>query len=166
MDLRAHIRHIALILLLLTGALWAQTPNFSGIWKMDAAQSDYGPQTPPLSSEYVIRHIGSKISFNYTQDGVTSRTDIMPDNEERVTSSSDETNIWTRTHFSGGVLVLEARERRKFGTQAATGTGWTSRWSLSPDGKQLIIERTLRNSTAEAKQRIVYEKQALNKPSQ
>jgi hypothetical protein len=155
-----------LLLLFITMQLLAQTPNFSGIWKMDPTLSDFGPQTSPTSAEYVIRHIGSKISFNYTQDGVTSRVDIMPDNEERVTSSTEETNTWTRAHFSNGVLILESRERRKFGTQAATGAGWSSRWTLSEDGQQLIIDRTLRTANAEAKQRIVYVKQPLNRPGQ
>ena len=152
----------ALLLLLITMPLFAQTPNFSGIWKMDPTQSDFGPQTPPASAEYVIRHIGSRISFNYTQDGVTTRVDIMPDNEERVTSSTEETNMWTRANFSNGVLVLESRERRKFGTQPATGTGWSSRWALSEDGKQLIIDRTLRSANAEAHQKVVFVRQPIN----
>lgn len=132
---------------------------------MDPDLSDFGPQTPPQSSEYTIRHVGSKVSFNFEQDGKISRVDITPDNEERITSSTEEANTWTRAYWSGSMLVLESRERRKFGTQAATGAGWTSHWSLSPDGKQLIIERTVRNAGYEAKQRIVYVKQPVNSVS-
>jgi hypothetical protein len=150
---------IIFTLLLIAVAHAADKPNFSGIWKLDPAQSDFGPQTPPSDAQYVIRHVGSKLSFNYTQDGNTSRIDITPDNEERITSSTGESNTWTRAYWSNQSLVLESRERRKFGTQPATGTGWTSRWSLSEDGRQLIIERTLRNSTAEASQKLVYVRQ-------
>lgn len=139
----------------------AEQPNFSGIWKMDSEKSDWGPQTPPHSVEYVIRHVGSKISFNYTQDGTTSRVDITPDNEERITNSNGEFATWTRAYWQGSVLVLEARERKRFGTQNYVGPTWTSRWSLSTDGKELIIDRTLRNAGAEAVQRVVFTKQPL-----
>jgi hypothetical protein len=139
-----------------------QAPNFSGIWKMDPELSDFGPQTVPMSAEYVIRHVGGRVSFNYKQDGSISRVDLIPDNEERITSSTEDTAIWTRTHWSGKVLVIESRERRKFGIQSATGSGWVSRWSLSPDGHQLIIKRTIRNNMYETKQRVVYLKQPLN----
>ena len=152
-------RAIIFTLVLIATAYAADKPNFSGIWKLDLAQSEFGPQTPPNEAQYVIRHVGSKLSFNYTQDGNTSRVDITPDNEERITSSTTDANTWTRAYWSGRSLVLESRERRKFGTQPATGTGWTSRWSLSEDGRQLIIERTLRSSDHEAEQRIVYVKQ-------
>mgnify|MGYP005826976301 CR=1 FL=1 len=139
----------------------AETPNFSGIWNMDAAQSDFGPQEPPQSSEYVIRHVGSKLSFNYSQDGKTTRVDITPDNEERITSSTEEFNTWTRAHWSGRMLILESRERRKSGTQAATGAGWTSCWTLSADRNTLTIERTVRSGAYEAKQKIVYLRQPI-----
>lgn len=152
-------RAIISLVLLIAVAHAADKPNFSGIWKLDTAQSDFGPQTPPNDAQYVIRHIGSKLSFNYTQDGNTSRVDITPDNEERITSSNADFNTWTRAYWSNQSLVLESRERRKFGTQPATGSGWISRWSLSEDGLQLIIERTIRNGDHEAKQRIVFTKQ-------
>jgi hypothetical protein len=160
-----YIRRTTYFLLLFTVVcLFAQTmPNFSGIWKMDPELSDFGPQTVPSSAEYVIRHVGGKISFNYTQDGSTSRVDLIPDNEERITSSTEDTATWTRTHWSGPVLVIEARERRKFGVLATTGASWTSRWSLSADGKQLIIERTIRNNIYDMKQRVVFVKQPLTK---
>ena len=154
-------RSIIVCFVLLAIACAFAQPNFSGIWKMDPTKSDWGPQTPPQSADYVVRHIGSKISFNYTQDGNVTRVDITPDNEERITSTTEDTAVWTRAYWSENVLVLESRERKRFGTQAATGAGWTSRWSLSEDGKELIIERTIRNNSGEATQRMVYTKQPL-----
>jgi hypothetical protein len=146
--------------LILVSVATAQ-PNFSGIWKMNAEKSDWGPQTAPHSVEYVIRHVGAKISFNYSQDGQMSRVDITPDHEERITSQNDVIATWTRAYWSGDELVLEARERRRFGTQGNTGPSWTSRWSLSADGKEFIIKRTIRNAGMEAEQKIVFDKQPL-----
>jgi hypothetical protein len=154
--------YLIVICLLLADLSFAATPpNFSGIWKMDSEKSDWGPQTPPFSVEYVIRHVGSKISFNYTQDGKTSRVDITPDNEERVTNSTDENATWTRAYWSGDALVLEARERRRFGTQGNVGPSWTSRWTVAPDGQQLIIDRTIRNAGEEAVQHLVFKRQPI-----
>jgi hypothetical protein len=148
-------------LLAITPSFAATPPNFSGIWKMDSQKSDWGPQPQPQSVEYVIRHVGSKVSFNYIQDGKISRVDIIPDNEERITNTNEENATWTRAYWSGDELVLEARERRRYGTQAATGPSWVSRWSLSPDGQEFIIERTLRNEGQEAAQHLVFTRQPI-----
>jgi hypothetical protein len=128
---------------------------------MNPEKSDWGPQTVPASAEYVIRHVSSTISFNYTQDGTISRVDIVPDNQERITNANDDFAVWTRAYWSGDTLVLEARERKRYGTQENTGTTWTSRWRLSSNGKELIIERTIRHGEQQAAQKIVFDRQPL-----
>lgn len=155
------LRTLVVVALLTALSFAADPPNFSGIWKIDPQKSDWGPQPAPLQVQYVIRHVGATIAFNYTLDGNTSRVDIVPDNEERVTNTTEETAVWTRAHWSGNVLVLEARERKRFGTQGASGPSWTSKWTLSEDGKELIIDRTLRNAGAEAAQHLVFARQPL-----
>jgi hypothetical protein len=154
-------RALIVPLIVVTFAFAAGTPNFSGIWKLDSAKSDFGPQTVPHSAEYIVRHVGSKLSFNYIQDGNITRIDITPDNEERITSTTEESASWTRAYWSGPTLVFETRERRRYGTQAATGASWSSRWTLSPDGQQLIIDRTIRSGTEEFSQHVVFVKQPL-----
>lgn len=140
----------------------ASQPNFSGIWKLNPEKSDFAAQVAPKEAEYIIRHIGSKLSFNYIQDGNISRIDITPDNEERITNTTEENAVWTRAYWSANVLVLEAREKKRYGTSGATGANWTSRWSLSPDRGTLQIERTIRNAGLEVTQHIYFEKQPLN----
>lgn len=153
------------IVLVAVVCMAAETPNFSGIWKLDLSKSDFGPQTAPQSAEYVVRHVGSTVAFNYTQDGKTTRVDLIPDNQERVTSTTEETAVWTRAYFSGDVLVIESRERRRYGTQAANGVGWSSRWSLSPDNGQLIIERKIHTPDGEIAQHVVFDRQPLKNTS-
>jgi len=159
------IRFLLIPFLLITAALAAQTPNFSGIWKMNLEKSDFGPQMPPESAEYVVRHVGATIAFNYTQDGKTTRVDLVPDNEERVTSETDESAVWTKCYWSGNVLVIESRERGRYGAKTASGMGWTSRWSLSPDGHELLIERKLHTPDGEVSQRVICDKQPLKNTS-
>jgi hypothetical protein len=107
--------------------------------------------------------VGATISFNYTQDGKTTRFDLTPDNQERITSTNDETAVWTKSYWSGGVLVIESRERQRFGIQAGIGMGWTSRWTLSPDGHELLIDRKLHMPDGEVNQHVVCVKQPLTK---
>lgn len=159
------IRFLLIPFLLIATLLAAQTPNFSGIWKMNLEKSDFGPQTPPQSAEYVVRHVGATIAFNYTQDGKTIRVNLIPDNEERVTSETDESAVWTKCYWSGNVLVIESRERKRFGSQDVVGIGWTSRWSLSPDGHELLIERKLHTPDGEISQRVICDKQPLKNAS-
>lgn len=144
----------------------ASTPNFSGYWKMDLQKSDFGPQTAPQSADYIIRHVGATISFNYTQDGKTTRVDLTPDNQERITSSTADTAVWTKSYWSGNVLVIESRERKRFGTQSSDGMAWTSRWSLSPDGQQLLIDRKIHTPDGDIDQHVVCVKQALKRNRQ
>lgn len=159
------IRLLLIPFLLIATVLAAQTPNFSGIWKMNLEKSDFGPQTPPESAEYVVRHVGATIAFNYTQDGKTTRVDLIPDNEERITSETDESAVWTKCYWSGNVLVIESRERGRYGAKAVSGIGWTSRWSLSPDGHELLIERKLHTPEGDVSQRVICDKQPLKNTS-
>ena len=159
-------RLLLVLTILIATALAAQTTNFSGIWKLNLEKSDFGPQTPPQSAEYVVRHVGATIAFNYTQDGKTIRVDLTPDNEERITSENDETAVWTKCYWSGQVLVIESRERKRYGTQAVVSMGWTSRWSLAPDGHELIIDRKLHTPDGEISQHVICDKQPLRNSSQ
>jgi hypothetical protein len=151
-----------LLVITLAASCWAaEGPNFSGIWKLDLEKSDFGAQTAPQSAEYVVRHVGATIAFNYTQDGKTSRIDLIPDNQERVTSTNEETAVWTKCYWSGSALVIESRERKRFGMQTGIGMAWTSRWTLSPDGHELFIERKLHTPDGDVDQHVVCVKQPL-----
>jgi hypothetical protein len=132
---------------------------------MNPEKSDFGPQTPPQEAEYVVRHVGATIAFNYTQDGKTNRVDLTPDNEERITSTTSETAVWTKAYWSGSVLVIESRERKRYGTQSNVGVSWTSRWSLSQDGQQLVIDRKIHTVDGDVAQKVVCDKQPLKKES-
>jgi hypothetical protein len=157
------VRFLLIPILFSIACIAAETPNFSGIWKMDLSRSDFGPQTAPQSAEYVVRHVGATIAFNYSQDGKTSRVDLTPDNEERVSSTTSETAVWTRAYWSGNVLVIESRERKRYGTQGTTGVSWTSRWSLSSDGHELNIDRKIRTTDGEIVQHVVCVRQPIKK---
>jgi Photosynthetic reaction centre cytochrome C subunit len=45
-DILAGMRNLWILAVLSAGALCAQTPNLSGVWKADLSKSKFGPQTP------------------------------------------------------------------------------------------------------------------------
>lgn len=152
------LRGIAISWLLLALAAAAQTrptPNFSGYWKLNAEKSDFGGAPPPDSAGYVIRHIGAKLTFDYTQDGKTSRVDITTDGQERMTDSNDEAEVWSRAFWEGPVLVFEARQKAR-PAHPAPGVKWTSHWKLSSDGQTLTIERQITAPQGQLGQTLVF----------
>lgn len=135
----------------------ASKPNFSGFWKMDREKSDFGKMDGPVSAEYVIRHVASKLVFDYTQDGHTSRVEITPDGDERITESAGETETLTRAYWSGRTLVIEARQRHRSPTTPAVK--WTSRWTLSDDRKLLTIQRHISTPVGDTDQTVVFRRE-------
>ncbi len=133
-------------------------PNFTGKWKLNAEKSDFGGIQRPDSAGYVIRHSGANLSLDYTQDGHNSHVDIISDGDERVTESNPDTEIWTRVFWAGPVLTFESRQKAR-PAHESPGVRWTSRWSLSPDGKVLIIQKHFTSPDGELTQKLVFDKQ-------
>jgi hypothetical protein len=154
---RHFILQVCGILLLAVAASGQSRPatNFSGYWTLNPEKSDFGGAPAPDSVKYVIRHIGARLTFDYTQETKTSRVDITTDGQERVTDSNDEVEIWTRAYWEGPVLVFEARQKARPG-HPAPGIKWTSRWKLSPDGQSLSIDRLIRAPQGQLAQNLVF----------
>jgi hypothetical protein len=150
----------AVVLLALAAAAQTKpTPNFSGYWKLDQEKSDFGGVPPPDSAGYVIRHIGAKLAFDYTQESHTSRVEIPTDGQEHMTDSNEEAEVWTRAFWDGPVLVFEARQKAR-PAHPPSGIKWTSHWALSPDGQTLSIDRRITAPQGELHQVLVFNREA------
>ncbi len=149
---------LSLLLVLVATAQTRPTPNFSGYWKLNLDKSDFGGAPPPDSAGYVIRHIGARLTFDYTQDSKTSRVDITTDGQERMTDSNDEAEVWSRAFWEGPILVFEARQKAR-PAHPAPGVKWTSRWKLSSDGQILTIDRQITVPQGQLSQVLVYNRE-------
>jgi len=109
---------------------------------MDPQKSSFGPMAVPASAGYLIRQTGNTVMLQYTQEGQTSRVDIVPDGGEHVTETAADSQTLTRAYWSGAVLVLEAR-LKPAASSKRLAVQWTSRWTLSPDRKVLTIQRRI-----------------------
>ena len=149
---------LSFLLTLAAAAQTKPTPNFSGYWKLDAEKSEFGGAPPPDSAGYVIRHVGAKLTFDYSQDSKTSRVDITTDGQERMTDSNAEAEIWSRAFWEGPVLVFEARQKAR-PAHPGSGIRWTSRWKLSADGQTLTIERQITGPPGQVTQIMVFNRE-------
>lgn len=139
-------------------ALAADHPNFSGQWTLNLDKSNFGPVPKPDSAGYSIQHDGASLVLDYTQEGAKSHAEVNSDGEERVTESNRDSEIWTRVYWAGPVLVFESREKAR-PAHESRGLKWTSRWSLSEDGKTLAIVKHFTTPQGEFDQKLVFEKQ-------
>jgi hypothetical protein len=132
-------------------------PNFTGTWVMDAAKSDWGGVEAPGLMRYVIRHRGGTLMLLSTQDSVTKRLEMMTDGQERMTEEDADSEIWARVFWEGKTLVWEGRRKAKPAHEVEP-VHWSSRWSLSEDGKTLTVKREIVMTEGTLEQSIQFDK--------
>lgn len=132
-------------------------PNFSGTWVMNAEKSDWGGVEQPDSMHYVIRHTGATLVLTSTQDAVTKRLQMTTDGQERMTEEDPDSEIWARVYWEGKTLVWQGRRKAKPARQVDP-INWTSRWSLSEDGKVLTVKRQITMAQGTLEQTILLDK--------
>jgi hypothetical protein len=133
-------------------------PNFSGTWTLDLSRSNTGPLPPPESLEAVIEHEDPTITSTLTQKGddgvITTRTTITTDggeNRNTVTTAGGEVPLFSRSRWSGRTLVIATSM-----TLDGAPIGVTESWTLSGDGRQMIVSRAFSSDQGAFQQRFVF----------
>ncbi|HTS77927.1 MAG TPA: hypothetical protein VMG40_17070 [Bryobacteraceae bacterium] len=114
----------------------ADKPDFSGNWKMDAGQSDFGGAPAPDSLTRKIEQSGPSVTFTDEQMSGAGNDKAV---RKYTTDGSETTYQWmgsevkSAAHWDGDALVI-------IGKQNAAGTDVvvTSNITLSSGGKTLI----------------------------
>lgn len=132
-------------------------PNFSGTWVMNPEKSNWGDLEAPSVMRYAIRHTGASLILVSTQDSLTKRLEMTTDGLERVTEEDADSEIWARVYWDGKTLVWQGRRKAKPAHQA-DAVNWTSRWSLSEDGKVLSVKRQITMAQDTLQQSITFDK--------
>lgn len=146
-------RTLLLTAIFVAALLQAATPDLSGEWKLNLAKSDYGKFPTPLGATRRIAHNDPKLMLSTTQQGaqsnVVSNLVYTTDGKESVNKESKGVAQWI-----GDKLMIES-SREVGGATLKQKEIWT----LSPDGKSLIIDShvSLPNGEFDVKQ--VFEKQ-------
>lgn len=143
--------------LLLPASLALAKPDFSGQWKLDPAQSDFGALPAPTSMERSVEHKDPKLSFKSVQTGprgearieLTLTTDGKP-----FTGKSQFGEIRGKARWEGDVLVIETTRSVQGGEIAQT-----DRWQLSADGKSMTVHTTIALPQGGAEIKTTFDKQ-------
>jgi len=146
-----------IIVLVLATAAWAK-PNFSGTWKMDAAQSQFGQLPKPSSMVRVIKHADPLMEVDTTQTGAQGEVKSQMrynTNGKESANTLRGTEVKSICQFEGDALVI--RYMRQAGPD--TSISVTEQWTLSPDGKTTTIDTQMAGGGMNTTFKVVLTKQ-------
>jgi hypothetical protein len=138
-------------------AAFAQKPNFSGTWKLNAGKSDFGPLPAPESRTDVIEHSDPNLKDVVSAQGAQGKQDFTANyttDGKEVTNKIGPREVKSTANWEGNNLVVNSKT--SFNDNDIT---IKSSWSLSDDGKTLTQNVHFTSPMGEADQKMVYEKQ-------
>jgi len=156
------MRHTGLVLaglLLLAASAPAQSkPNFSGDWKLNIAKSTFGQMPAPSSLTEKITHADPSLKVQTAQSGdfgdFNSDFSFTTDGKECQNAMGDLFKMTSTVKWDGDILMFDSK--MDFQGNAMTGT---EKWSLSPDGKTLTVQRHFNGPMGEGDAVMVLDKQ-------
>ena len=151
--------------LILAGLLFAaasasaQTkPNFSGDWKLNTAKSNFGQLPAPSSLTQKITHDDPTLNVQTAQTSdfgdFNSDFKFTTDGKECQNAMGDQFHMTSTVKWEGDILTFDS----KMDFQGAAMTG-TDKWTLSPDGKTITVQRHFVSPMGEGDATIVMDKQ-------
>ena len=113
-------------------------PNFAGKWKADLAKCEFGMEPAPASLVYTVEQNGLRLTIERVKQEHENETKIVRTVEAKLDGTS---------------LVLQ------YSTNAqGYDLNITERWSLSADGNDLTIFRSISAAEGATEQRLVFHK--------
>lgn len=120
----------------------AAAPSFGGTWEINAAKSDFGQFPAPtkytMTIEQTATTLKSAEAMATPQGDVNTSTELSLEGKETTGTGFAGSTTKNVAKVDGGALVVDT----KLSMQGNEMTQ-TSKWTLSPDGKQLTIVRSL-----------------------
>jgi hypothetical protein len=145
------------LVLVAAGTASAQATNFSGDWKLNVQASDFGGMPAPSSMTQKITHaepslkvVSSQVSdFGNIDSDFTFTTDGNPCENKVMDFLVKSTLKW-----DGPALVINS-------TMDLQGSPATmiDKWTLSPDGKQIVVNRHFEGPMGAGDGKLVFDKQ-------
>jgi hypothetical protein len=145
-------------LLVLAASASAQTkPNFSGDWKLNVAKSNFGQMPAPSSLTQKIAHTDPSLNVQTAMSGdfaFNSDFNFTTDGKECQNAMGDQFKMTSTVKWDGDILTFDSK--MDFQGTAMTGV---DKWSLSPDGKTLTVQRHFNGPMGEGDAVMVLDKQ-------
>jgi hypothetical protein len=148
---------IAAATLLIAGAPRAAGhPNFSGEWKVNAAQSNWGQMPAPTRFDQKITHNDPDLKVVTDQSGpfgdFTSDFTFTTDGKE-CSNQMNDFKMKSIVKWEGDTLVFDSRMDFQ-----GNGMSGTDRWTLSADGKTITRQQHFSGPMGDGDATVVMEK--------
>lgn len=137
----------------------AKTPNLTGTWELNLARSKFGEQGAPTKGTMVVTQTGDKIT---RLQSISSPMGEMKNTMHHAIGSATTDTVqmagqpmaFTSTaRWEGSTLVVDGRVAVQ-GMEIPV----LARFTLSPDGKQLMVDQTVSTPMGEQVTHVVYDK--------
>lgn len=147
---------ILLGLFVSAGLLLAET-NLSGTWKLNHEKSDFGRAPRPGTVVTKIRQQSGELAAQSTSDGRVNEYRWTLDGKESVNRIAGN-EVKAVAGWRGPILQVRSKM-----TVQGTALAMTDQYSLSADGREMTIFRTINGPQGEIEQRYVYDKDPSDK---
>lgn len=136
-------------------AVAAGKPNFSGVWTMNAAKSNFGQLPPPATFVRKIQHVDPSLTIIEEQsaggrDSTTTR---------KITTDGKSTTLELNGAAAICSSIWDGPDIIATTTLDSVGLKFTDRMSLSPDGKTLTSKVQIGSPQGDAELTIVFDRQ-------
>jgi hypothetical protein len=136
---------LAVALLFSRQANAQQTPDFSGVWQMDASRSESAHQAVPIGPvTLIIKHNAAQLSIETRRTQKqkprisTETLTFMLDGSENSIVGNSGAQIQAKAHWDGTKLITETVRNIEGSTVTTMHI-----FSLDASGKELTIDKTL-----------------------
>jgi hypothetical protein len=143
------------LLLLLFVPLFATDPDYSGIWKLNAARSNLQSMNEPAAVTLRIEHRGVRIHCTaLPSEGSTPVSWDYTTDQKEARYKVGDTSRNSRLKWEGDALLVNTLVNGRDRSYTVM-----DRWKMSRDGKTLTIRRQVESLNGESEALLVYEKQ-------
>jgi len=134
-----------------------KTPDFSGQWELNTGKSDLGPAAGMITKiTFTVAQTPANIKFTQAvstvQGDQTSSQDYTLDGKETEGAGPGGMTIVRSAKFAGDTIVILGKMKD------AADQGQTSRWTLAPDGKTMLIQQQISSPMGAMSMKLVFDK--------
>lgn len=139
----------------------AKTPNLSGTWEMNVAKSSFGPQGGPTKGTMTVMQAGDKITRTQMMSSAmgnatnTMHNTVGAATTDTITVGGQAMPFTSTTRWDGTTLVVDGKV-----SVQGMDIPVVARYTLSADGKQLMVDQTVSTPVGEQTSHIVYDKKS------
>ncbi len=136
----------------------AQHPDLSGTWELNVAKSTFA-QGAPAKGTMTLVQAGDKITTTQTIETPmgtatnTMRHTVGVATTDTINAAGQQTPFTSTARWDNATFVIEGKV-----VVQGTDIPVVSRYTLTPDGRQLIVDQTITTPIGELPSHFVYER--------